>query len=249
MLTVYGHRGLPSKAPENTIASFKAASEIEDVKWLELDVAITKDEQLIIIHDDYLDRTTNMTGEITQYNYSDIKSASAGSWYSSKFKDEVLPTFDDVIEIANEYNMNLNVELKGVTGPNGTALSNSMVKQVKEKLAHLNSNLEVLISSFNFVLIKLSHEIMPEYKRACLFWTTSFREDWRTILDYCHSKTVNVQDSSQLTQSKISVIKEAGYEINVWTVNKASRANQLANWGIDGIFTDNADKLIHLSNS
>ena len=64
MLTVYGHRGLPSKAPENTIASFKAASEVEGINWLELDVAITKDEQLIIIHDDYLERTTNMSGEI-----------------------------------------------------------------------------------------------------------------------------------------------------------------------------------------
>ena len=63
MLTVYGHRGLPSKARENTIASFKAASEVEGINWLELDVAITKDEQLIIIHDDYLERTTNMSGK------------------------------------------------------------------------------------------------------------------------------------------------------------------------------------------
>ena len=73
MLTVYGHRGLPSKAPENTIASFKAASEVEGINWLELDVAITKDEQLIIIHDDYLERTTNMSGEITELNYDEIK--------------------------------------------------------------------------------------------------------------------------------------------------------------------------------
>ena len=72
MLTVYGHRGLPSKAPENTIASFKAASEVEGINWLELDVAITKDEQLIIIHDDYLERTTNMSGEITELNYDEI---------------------------------------------------------------------------------------------------------------------------------------------------------------------------------
>ena len=77
MLTVYGHRGLPSKAPENTIASFKAASEVEGINWLELDVAITKDEQLIIIHDDYLERTTNMSGEITELNYDEIKDASA----------------------------------------------------------------------------------------------------------------------------------------------------------------------------
>ena len=55
MLTVYGHRGLPSKAPENTIASFKSC--FRRYKLVELDVAITKDEQLIIIHDDYLERT------------------------------------------------------------------------------------------------------------------------------------------------------------------------------------------------
>ncbi|MEB7436888.1 glycerophosphoryl diester phosphodiesterase [Mammaliicoccus sciuri] len=246
MLTIYGHRGLPSKAPENTIASFKAASEIEGVKWLELDVAITKDEQLIIIHDDYLDRTTSMSGEITALNYEELKEASAGSWYGAKFKDERLPTFDDVIEIANEYNMNLNVELKGVTGANGLALSKSMVKQVKEKLANLNQNQEVLISSFNLVLVKLAEEIMPEYKRAVIFHTISFKEDWRTLLDYCDAKIVNTEDA-KLTKAKVRMVKEAGYELNVWTVNKPARANQLANWGVDGIFTDSADKMVHLS--
>ncbi|HCX9728151.1 glycerophosphoryl diester phosphodiesterase [Staphylococcus aureus] len=230
MLTVYGHRGLPSKAPENTIASFKAASEVEGINWLELDVAITKDEQLIIIHDDYLERTTNMSGEITELNYDEIKDASA----------------DDVVKIANEYNMNLNVELKGITGPNGLALSKSMVKQVEEQLTNLNQNQEVLISSFNVVLVKLAEEIMPQYNRAVIFHTTSFREDWRTLLDYCNAKIVNTEDA-KLTKAKVKMVKEAGYELNVWTVNKPARANQLANWGVDGIFTDNADKMVHLS--
>ncbi|HCV7995348.1 TPA: glycerophosphoryl diester phosphodiesterase [Staphylococcus aureus] len=202
MLTVYGHRGLPSKAPENTIASFKAASEVEGINWLELDVAITKDEHL--------------------------------------------PTFDDVVKIANEYNMNLNVELKGITGPNGLALSKSMVKQVEEQLTNLNQNQEVLISSFNVVLVKLAEEIMPQYNRAVIFHTTSFREDWRTLLDYCNAKIVNTEDA-KLTKAKVKMVKEAGYELNVWTVNKPARANQLANWGVDGIFTDNADKMVHLS--
>ena len=57
--------------------------------------------------------------------------------------------------------MNLNVELKGITGPNGLALSKSMVKQVEEQLTNLNQNQEVLISSFNVVLVKLAEEIMP----------------------------------------------------------------------------------------
>lgn len=73
MFTIYGHRGLLSKAPENTLASYKKAADIPGLKWIELDVAITKDEQLVIIHDDFLDRTTDMTGEVTQLDYMDIK--------------------------------------------------------------------------------------------------------------------------------------------------------------------------------
>ena len=130
MFTVYAHRGLSSKAPENTLAAFEAAANVTGLKWIELDVAITKDEQLVIIHDDFLDRTTDMIGEITQLNYDAIKDVSAGNWFNAKYAEEKLPTFDDVIAFANKYKMNLNIELKGVTGGNGSALSESMVKQI-----------------------------------------------------------------------------------------------------------------------
>ncbi|GGI43037.1 glycerophosphoryl diester phosphodiesterase [Mammaliicoccus stepanovicii] len=246
MFTIYGHRGMPSKAPENTLASFKAAAEVEGIKWLELDVAITKDEQLVIIHDDDLERTTDMSGEITTFNYDEIKSASTGAWYSEKFKEEKLPTFDEVIELANAFDMNINVELKGVSGPNGLALSHSMVKQVSEKLQNLNKDQQVVISSFNVILVKLASEIMPQYRRGLIFHASSFRRDWQSLLDYCEAEILNIEDA-QLTEEKVKLIKEAGYELNVWTVNKSTRANQLANWGVDGIFTNNADKMVHLS--
>ena len=103
MFTVYAHRGLSSKAPENTLAAFEAAANVTGLKWIELDVAITKDEQLVIIHDDFLDRTTDMIGEITQLNYDAIKDVSAGNWFNAKYAEEKLPTFDDVIAFANKY--------------------------------------------------------------------------------------------------------------------------------------------------
>ena len=246
MFTVFGHRGLPSKAPENTLASFKAASEVEGAQWLELDVGITKDEQLIIIHDDYLERTTTMSGEITQLNYSEMKETSAGLWYGDEFKEERLPTFKQIVELANTYQVNLNVELKGVTGPNGTALSRSMVEQVHYQLQDLDEGLDVLISSFNLPLLKMSEAIMPEYRRAVLYKNAYFKEDFRTVMDFCNAQIINIQDA-KLTEARVKMIKSAGYELNVWTVNKLVRANQLANWGVDGIFTDKLDQLIHLS--
>lgn len=245
MFTIYGHRGLPSKAPENTLASYKQAASIPGLKWIELDVAITKDEQLVMIHDDFLDRTTDMTGEVTQLKYMDMKNASAGSWFGTEFEAEGLPTFDEVIEIANETQMNLNIELKGVTGPNGVALSESMVQQVADKLKKLDKNLKVLISSFNVYLVKLAETYMPSYQRAVIFKAAAFQGDWRTILDFCGSKIVNIEDA-KLSQARVKMIKHAGYTLNVWTVNKPSRANQLANWGVDGIFTDRAHEMIHL---
>ncbi|WP_251517162.1 MULTISPECIES: glycerophosphoryl diester phosphodiesterase [Staphylococcus] len=245
MFTVYGHRGLPSKAPENTLASFHAAADIKELNWLELDVAITKDKRLLIIHDDYLDRTTDMVGEITQLNWSQMQQSSAGLWFSDEFENEKLPTFEDIIALANDKKMNLNVELKGVSGPNGPQLSEEMVRQVSEKLKQLDNSLKVLISSFNIPLVHLSKQYMSEYPRAVLFKTAAFKDDWRTIMDFCDSQIVNIEDA-RLTEKRVKMIKDAGYQLNVWTVNKKTRANQLKNWGVDGIFTDKADQMMQL---
>lgn len=245
MFTIYGHRGLPSKAPENTLASFKKATSVSDLKWIELDVAITKDEQLVIIHDDYLDRTTDMVGEVSQLNYNEIKHASAGSWYGNEYEAEHLPTLKEIIDLANNTKINLNIELKGVSGPNGSELSENMVTQVSEILKSLDSQIEVLISSFNIYLLKLAESIMPKYQRALIFKASGFGKDWRTLLNFCNSNIVNIEET-KLTQARVIEIKNAGYALNVWTVNNQLRANQLANWGVDGVFTDKADTLIHL---
>ena len=87
---------------------------------------------------------------------------------------------------------------------------------------------------------------MPEYRRAVLYKNAYFKEDFRTVMDFCNAQIINIQDA-KLTEARVKMIKSAGYELNVWTVNKLARANQLANWGVDGIFTDKLDQLIHLS--
>ena len=83
MNTIFAHRGLPKITPENTLASFVKCGEIDSLNWIEIDIAITADEELIIIHDDFLDRTTNTTGEVSKSYYEDIKNASAGLWFGN----------------------------------------------------------------------------------------------------------------------------------------------------------------------
>lgn len=246
MNTIFAHRGLPKITPENTLASFVKCGEIDSLNWIEIDIAITADEELIIIHDDFLDRTTNMTGEVSKSCYEDIKNASAGLWFGEQYNNETVPTFKQLINIINKYDLNVNIELKGVTGNNSLSQSKKLIQLLKEDLGLLNDNIKVLISSFNFTLLKLAQESLPEVERAVLFEEHAFYPDWQSIVDYLESQTIHIEDKG-LTKAKVNHIITQGYTLNVWTVNDKGRANELFNWGVNGIFTDIANELLHLS--
>lgn len=247
MKTIFGHRGVPSVAPENTKAAYEAASEIQDLEWIEVDVAITKDEQLIMIHDDYLERTTSVSGEVSETAYEVIKEASAGYWFGPRFKHEKVLTFDEFIDLVNTLQLNVNIELKGITGKNGPKLEASYIRQLSEKMSRFNPDIEILFSSFNIPLLKTIQEALPQYNRAVLYEMCAFYEDWRTVLAFCDTKILHLEDKG-LTESLIKTIKNEGYTLNVYTVNSIDRVNQLFNFGVDGVFSDMPQKLVHLQN-
>ncbi len=139
------------------------------IKWIEFDLAITADEQLIVIHDDDFERTTDASGEVSMTSFSAVRGASAGSWYGQHFLSERIPTLVQVIDFANTYKINLNIELKGVTGANGTRLTQRMISLLQEELKKLDKDVEVLISSFNFMQLRLAAKSLPQYPRAVLF--------------------------------------------------------------------------------
>ncbi|OFI48010.1 glycerophosphoryl diester phosphodiesterase [Floricoccus penangensis] len=239
---IIAHRGLPVLAPENTMGGFKLMEKY-NVDWFETDVTSTSDGELVIIHDDYLDRTTNKSGEVSRMNYSEIKDADTGFWFSSKYDGEKLPTMRDIVDFVNETKINLNIELKGITGPEGNKLADSLVHKLKDFLDQIDPNIEILISSFNSIMLAKMHNIAPEYEYAILFEQHTLYPDWQLIADACGAKTVHLE-SERLTYDMISEIKKRGYNVNVWTVNDHGRANELFNWGVDGIFTDVADTFV-----
>ncbi|VYU35250.1 glycerophosphoryl diester phosphodiesterase [Staphylococcus simulans] len=248
MKTIFGHRGVPSVAPENTLASYHAAAEIPELQWIEVDVGITADEQLIMIHDDYLDRTTSMTGEISETLFKDIQQASAGYWFHPKFKEEKVLTFDEFIDFVNASQLNVNIELKGITGNHGPKLAKSLIKQLVEAMPKFSPEVEILFSSFNIPLLKAVQEALPQYPRAVLYEMCAFYEDWRTVLDFCDTHILHLEDID-LTEALVRRIKDDGYILNLYTVNDVARVNQLFNFGVDGVFTDYPQKLVHLQES
>ncbi|QDU46632.1 Glycerophosphoryl diester phosphodiesterase [Symmachiella dynata] len=108
---ICAHRGASNTHPENTLAAFREAIRL-GAQMIEFDVALTKDGQLVLMHDPKLDRTTDGSGPVGDYTMAELKKLDAGSWKSAEFAGERIPTLDEALEVMPE-NIWLNVHLKG----------------------------------------------------------------------------------------------------------------------------------------
>ncbi|MDK8351064.1 glycerophosphoryl diester phosphodiesterase [Gleimia europaea] len=237
--TIFAHRGASAIAPENTMAAFKKAVEA-GATWIETDVDVLKDGTPILIHDSSLDRTTNRSGSYYDLTVSDLDDIDAGSWFSPEFSGERIPTLAQLVEFMNETGLNANIEIK--SNEAGAQMSLQLVDAILKELEALDGP-QVIISSFNHVLLKIFKDKAPQYSVGALFVAENLWDDWKSILelvgvDYIHP------DDSTLTRAQVQAFREAGYGVNVWTVNSPARANELFNWGVTGIFTDVAHQML-----
>lgn len=112
-IEVIAHRGASFYAPENTLASFKLAATLK-ADWFELDCVLSKDGELVILHDNTLDRTTNGKGWPVDYTLPELKKLDAGSWMSGGFAGEKLPTLREALELAKREKIGCYIEIKDV---------------------------------------------------------------------------------------------------------------------------------------
>ncbi len=131
---ICAHRGAMDTHPENTISSFQEAIRLH-AQMIEFDVRLTKDNKLVILHDETVDRTTNGIGNIAELTLKQVKRLDAGSWKSQKFKDEKIPTFEETLAIMPE-DIWLNIHLKGGKKL-GKKVAKVLVKQAKQNQAFL----------------------------------------------------------------------------------------------------------------
>ncbi len=231
---VFAHRGMSVLAPENTLAAFSLCKK-NGIKWFECDIDILGDKTLVISHDDTIDRCTDKTGSLYDLKKEDLQMIDAGNWFSDEYEGERIPTLDQLIELINEYELNVNFELKSCCG--GKELTDSLITQFTESLKKLDKEREVIVSSFNPLVLSKFKDMSPETPVCCLFETHTLYDDWTSIMESCRAEYIHPQNEG-LTKQMVENFKKHGYKINVWTVNDLDRANQLFNWGVDGVFTD-----------
>ncbi len=231
-----GHRGTRAYAPENTCAAFQLAK-VYGISWVELDVALTRDDELVVIHDETVDRTTNGTGHVADLLYSDINKLDAGGWFCLECQGEKIPRFVDVIDVLAACELGVNIEIKPTPG--------KTVETAQKTLSLLKSHWPdalptPLISSFDWDALSIVAEEAPWLPIGMLFheWDDSAY----AVAERLNAWSLNL-NANDATAARVAEIKARGYEVLCYTVNDAAFAKKLQSYGVTAVFTDYPDLL------
>jgi len=251
------HRGARSLAPENTMAAAKKAHEIGADMW-ELDVCMTSDGELILLHDDTLVRTSNAAEvfpsrspwRVCDFTFEEIRRLDFGSWFNIidpfgqinyghvtlperlKFSDEPAPTLREALEFTKHHDWKVNVEIKDLTGTNGHALvAEKVVKLIRDFGIHE----DVIISSFQHDYIKQVKLLDPLINLAVL--VEEEVPDPIGLVKSLGAQAYNPK-SGAISPDRITQLREQGIDVYVYTVNDPAEMAQLVRAQASGIFTD-----------
>lgn len=156
-IPVLGHRGICAKYPENTLVSFAAAIDL-GVDLIEFDVNVTKDGELVVIHDNEIDRTSNHTGLTRDYTLAELKTFDFGGWFGEEFKGAQIPTLREVLELVNSRSKTLilNVEIKDMT--------EEAVDKTTAMLTQYGLTDRCVIACFDAAVIRYTKAAHPEFR-------------------------------------------------------------------------------------
>lgn len=241
LMRVFAHRGASALAPENTLAAFRLAAQ-RGATWVELDVDVIGDGTPIVIHDSTLDRTTNRSGRYDHLTRADLAMIDAGSWFDPDFAHESIPTLEAALETLRTLGLSVNVEIKSCEA--GAAACRTLVDATAELIEdHIQCGGSTpLVSSFNPLLLDRFRQRAPHIPRAVLFDTGLLLDDWRSYAENLEVTAIH-PSNTKLSKARVEDIRARGYDVNVWTVNDRPRAEELASWGVTGIFTDRVSDL------
>ena len=222
---VMAHRGASTDTPENTMAAFQKA--IDDMAdYIELDVQLTSDGEVIVMHDSNAYRTTGVDDNIANMTYKEVRRLDAGSWYSQEYKGEKVPSLREVLELT-QGKIKLNIELKPVD--NGEELARKTVALIEK----YNMEDDCVITSFSSAALAAVKSSNANIKVGYILSAA--------YGDYYEMKNIDFfsVNAAFLSKRTIDAIHNSGKQVYAWTVNNKDSIKNLTNKGVDGIITDN----------
>ncbi|GLB61056.1 glycerophosphodiester phosphodiesterase [Cytobacillus sp. NCCP-133] len=234
---IFAHRGVSGHYPENTMAAFQAALEA-GADGIELDVQMSKDGKLVIIHDEALDRTTNSTGYIKDLTYDEIRNLDAGGWFAEANAGEAIPDLGAVFQwaVRNGNELLINVELK-----NDLIDYPDLEEKVIELVKKYRLENRVILSSFNAESMRKARELHPSIQTGYLI--SGMPENALEVAKKIGVNSIHCEETYALSEFGREA-SEAGFTLRVYTVNDETRSEFLNKSGVEVIMTDFPERFL-----
>jgi glycerophosphoryl diester phosphodiesterase len=245
---IIGHRGAAARAPENTLAGLRRASEL-GCRCVEFDVRLTADGAPVLCHDATLDRTTSGHGKVSAQTLAAIRRCDAGAWFAPEFAGEKVPTLDEALSLAAELGLGVNLEIKSDRGreyATAAAVAAALQRQAGQRQAgqrqagrrQADDAPALLASSFLSAALAALGALAPHIPRGVLFRRVP--SDWAAIAARLDCALIGA-DHRRLRRGRVAEIRAAGYQLAAYTVNDPVRARLLFGWGVTSVFSDAPD--------
>ena len=231
-ILVVAHRGASSLAPENTLASVLKAMEL-GADYCEIDVQLTKDGEVVLLHDSLLKRTAGRSGVLSDYTLDELREFEVGNWFGQDFRGEPIPTLREVIR-AVRGKMLLNIEIKV------SQEETDIVSKVVDIIHSEGIRRKCLVTSFGRKEVEKVKELDPRIKTGFIFSQKyppdTFEGNWEALS--CNYRVVDADF--------VAKAREYKKKIYVWTVDDEEEMKRLIELQVDGIITNRPQDLIPL---
>jgi glycerophosphoryl diester phosphodiesterase len=229
-ISITAHRAGAAYAPENTLAALRRAME-DQAGWAEIDVQLTADEELVVMHDTDLARIGGGTAQVGKSTLAQIQSLDVGSLFSEEFRGERVPLFREVLETARG-RIRLNVELK----PHGSSDTSLLVHRVVSAIQESKMVDQCRICSQSYEGIQLAKVLEPKIEIGFIV-STSLGDSTRLDVDYL------MVSHGKITRSLVERAQARGVQIHAWTVNDPRLVLKLVDAGVSNIITDDVIRI------
>ncbi len=221
-----GHRGACGYEPENTLKSFRKALEL-GTDIIELDIRLCKTSEIVVIHDETVDRTTNGQGYVAALSLTELHSLDAG-------KGQRIPTLKEVLRLINK-KIQINIEIKDPLTVE--PLAQMLTEYISKR--HWRYD-HFLVSSFDHTCLKKLHELNPEINIGILI--TKIPPGLKTLARQLNAYSINIS-KDYITPAFTKQMQARGHKIFVWTVDNYKTINKMKKMGVDGIASNFPDRL------
>lgn len=254
--TIIAHKGASGLAPENTMAAFQKALDL-GVDQIELDVRHTKDGEIVVFHDQRLDRIARdtlgnqITGDMHEYTLAELKQLDVGSWYDSHYSDQRIPTLKEVLDFIDG-KCKVLIEIKHMNHPLYHDFAKKLVEII---LGEKNGEDWIILQSYEPRYLDEVHELDPLIETKALI----VGEDSAPLLAFYIETRVHMGRAKEnnrmkainphweaLSPRRVFQMHAKGYEVHAYPVNERKDMIKMLNAGVDGIITDYPDVALKL---